>query len=139
VSAYPPLFCGVALLLILAPGCSSEGPLVKGKGQVLYKEKPLKVKPRTQVIVTFIPTDKGDKPKHYECDYNLDDATFEAGYQGKGLPVGKYRISVEQKMPGSTPPDVKKMNDTFGGDHSPIIRELKDEQPIVIDLSKPEG
>jgi hypothetical protein len=125
--------------LVLAPGCSSEGPLVKGKGKVLYNGQPLKARKGAHVIVTFIPADKGDKPKHYECDYDPATSTFEAGFLGKGLPVGKYRISVEQKMAGSIPPDVKKMNDTFGGDHSPIIRELKDEEPIVIDLSKAEG
>jgi hypothetical protein len=140
VSLFAKLFCGVAILLMVAAGCSSDPKLVFGKGKVLYKEQPLKVKPRAQVVVTFIPVDKGDKPIHYECDFNPADATFEAGYRGKGLPVGKYRISVEQKMPPNTePPDVRKMNEMFAGDKSPIIRELKDEEPIIIDLSKPEG
>jgi hypothetical protein len=108
----------------------------------MYNGQPLKVKPGTQVLVMFTPVDMGDKPKGkgYECYFDLKDATFEAGYQGKGLPVGKYRISVEQKIAAAAiPPNVKQMNDTFSVDKSPIIRELKDEEPIIIDLAKPEG
>ena len=151
MSPFPKLFCGAALLMALAVGCSSEPKRVYGKGKLVVGTQPLgtllKVrfpKQRWGVNVTFVPMDKGDKPnpKEYPCDFKPEDSTFEAGYQGKGLPVGKYRIAVALDVPGgitNAPPDMRAFFEKFTTEHSPIIRELKDEEPMIIDLNKPEG
>ena len=53
------LFPVVALLAVLAAGCSSGERLVKVKGQLLYNKKPLPVSDKVGVGVMFIAVDAG--------------------------------------------------------------------------------
>jgi hypothetical protein len=136
------LFSVVALLAILASGCSSGARLVRVKGQLMYNQKPLPVSPKTGITVWFTAVDAGDNPPFFTAEqpFNREDSTFVvAGHDGRGIPIGKYRIAVSQKMAGQLPPDVETMNETFSRKSSPIIREVTSEEPIILDLSKPEG
>jgi hypothetical protein len=144
VSGLGKLFPLVAVLTIVAVvGCSSGGPRhVKAKGQLLYKGKPLVVPQKAAVSVRFIAKDGGDNPRIFVADtpFDREGATFTiSGNDGRGIPVGTYRIAVTQKMVGDAPPEIDEMNEMFSLKKSAIVREVTGEEPIVIDLSKPEG
>jgi hypothetical protein len=137
VSSFAKLLCGVAFLVLMLPGCS--GPtLVWGKGQLRYNEKPLEMKGLKEITVKFIPLVKVDREFYYS-DIDKSDSTFKVGWQGQGIPAGKYKIAIEQKASGTESAAVKKMNKMFSPENTQIVRELKDETPINLELSKPEG
>jgi hypothetical protein len=132
----------LTLLVLLTSGCSSGPRLVRVKGQLLYNQKPLPVSAKAGVTITFTAMDAGDNPPFFTAEqpFNREESTFVvSGPNGRGIPVGKYRIAVSQKMAGQLPPDVETMNETFSRKSSPIVREVTGEEPITIDLSKPEG
>ena len=90
---------------------------------------------RTRVIrlsaVAFIAVDAGDNPAIFTADpasFNREDATFlVSGKEGRGIPAGKYRIAVGQKMVGEPPAEVETMNEMFSRKNSTIIREVTSE------------
>jgi hypothetical protein len=136
------LVSSLALLAVLTPGCSSGPRLVRVKGQLMYNQKPLPISPKAGVSVWFITMDAGDNPPLFTAEQplNREDSTFVvSGHDGRGIPIGKYRIAVSQKMAGQLPPDVEAMNETFSRKSSPIVREVINDEPIILDLSKPEG
>jgi hypothetical protein len=138
----PKLFCGVALLLVLAVGCSSGPKLVKVKGQLKKGDQPFVVAKGAVFTMIFTPVDTAEKLPSYSADPPNDDGTFIVGDRGKGIPAGKYRISIMEKIPGAAkiPPDMQKINAMFDGEKSKIVRELKnDEETVNIDVTKPEG
>ena len=51
--------------------------------------------------------------------------------------MGKYRIAVRQI--GDLSDEAERINEMFTRKNSPIIREVTSEEPIILDLSKPEG
>jgi hypothetical protein len=57
------------------------------------------------------------------------------GRDGRGLPPGKYKITVRQLDPA---PDNDKLGGRFNLENTPLVREVTDEE-ILIDLSRPEG
>ena len=132
------LILGLAFL----SGCtSSGGKLIMAKGQLLNKQKPLKVASNMGVSVLFIPL--VDESKHhdtYPADPLNEDAIFVVpGKNGKGIPPGKYRIAINFLMVGTPPPEIQRMNELFDRQTSGIVREVTSEELIVIDLSKPGG
>jgi hypothetical protein len=113
---------------------------VEGKGftSYFYLGRQVGTK-QPDISVTFMPKGQ-EKTKKYECDFDAKDSSYKAGFQGKGLPPGEYRISIEQKITGN-PKDMVEMNNKFSGEGSPILRELKGdgEMTIDLDLANPEG
>jgi hypothetical protein len=121
----------------MLPGCS--GPtLFWAKGQLRYNEKPLEMKGIKEITVKFIPLVKVDRDFYY-ADIDKSDSTYKVGWQDKGIPAGKYKVAIEQKASGTESAAVKKMNKMFSPENTQIVRELKDETPINLELSKPEG
>jgi hypothetical protein len=142
------------------PGCggSSNAVWVKGK---LIKGGARYVPPQGHVVaVTFVATElespegqvvRSSEP--FDADYNDDDGTFVVpGREGRGIPPGKYRVAVTQKMlreafeaarprarPGQKPitRETDFLDDRFGPSSSPIVREIKGPMEVVIDLDKP--
>ena len=131
------LFCGMALFLVLIAGCSSGPKLVKANGQLLYNSKPLSVDPNTKISVFFV--SMGEEAATFTADpFDRDESTFiVSGRTGQGIPVGKYRIAVRQI--GDLSDEAERINEMFTRKNSPIIREVTSEEPIILDLSKPEG
>jgi hypothetical protein len=58
------------------------------------------------------------------------------GRDGRGLPPGKYRITVRQLDPA---PDNDKLGGRFNLKNSKIVRDVSPDQEIEIDVSRPEG
>ncbi len=135
------LFFGAPLLLLLMCGCSSGPRLVKANGQLLFKDAPLVVDEKAGINIWFIRLDPDDAPATYPASpLNREDATFSIpGAKGNGIPVGKYRIAIRQRMADDLPANIEKMNEMFSRESSQIVREVTNAEPIVLDLSKPEG
>lgn len=133
------ILCSLALLTL--NGCSSGVRYVKAKGQLMQGGSPLKVdaKAGISVLFTSVPPE-GEKVTAYPAaPLNRDDMTFDVpGKEGSGIPAGKYRISVEIKSLAPTA-EMARINQTFSRTATKIEREVKDQTPIVLDLSKPEG
>jgi hypothetical protein len=111
--------------------------MIQPKGRVLKGGVPLAVKEDEYVNVFFVPV-VAEGEQHpgdvYAATYNDTDGTFHAtGKDGRGLPPGKYRISIEHFR--------KKrdlLNGKFGADKSPFVREIRDAGiELTLDLDKP--
>ncbi len=113
--------------------------MIQPKGRVLKSGVPLTLKEDEYVNVFFVPV-IAEGEQHpgdvYAANYNDADGTFQAtGKNGKGLPPGKYKITVEH---------LRKKRDLLGGkfnsDNSPFVREVTDSTTeLLVDLDKPNG
>ena len=119
---------------VLLSGCGGDGKL-KAQGQLLKGGVPFTVPEEEYVRITFhpIPAD-GQRATHtYVAVYTNGDGRFTVvGADGRGLPPGKYRVSVEHE---------RKRKDLFKGaydaDRSPFVFDVDGRsQEIVIDLAK---
>jgi hypothetical protein len=136
------LFAAVAFLVVV--GCSgteqpkrvnAKGKLMEGSNPFIVDVTKLKLPagaslpPGTRPLtVSFIPVDKGET-----APANVDAAT---GLFTVALVPGKYKIAVSASAgPGS--PDL--FNGKFSAEKTQIVRDVKENDEIVIDLSKPQG
>jgi hypothetical protein len=149
----------LSVSLIVHSGCGG-GNAVWVTGKLLKGGSPYKPPTDQIVYVTFVAMEiKDESGKSVAAGdqlmANLDQASGSfsvPGKEGRGIPPGKYRIAVTQKMTreafdASNPKPRKGMKgvdretDTLGNkfsiDTSPIIREVTGAQEIVIDLDKP--
>ncbi len=115
-----------------------------GRGEVLYRTKGRVTKggdnfvppegQYLQIVLTPIPDDGTPPQTQYFAAVDQESGTFTAaGAQLKGVPPGRYRVSVEL---------MKSRKDEFGGrfdaDRSPFIFEIDEgTEEIVIDVDTP--
>jgi hypothetical protein len=123
-------------MVVMAAGCG--GPvMLQPKGKVLKSGAPLALKDGEDVIVFFVPV-VGEGQKHpgdvYGTRYNEADGTFQVtGKDGKGLPPGKYKITVEHRRGRK---DL--FQGAFGEDKTPFVRDIDVKTgEIVLDLDNP--
>ena len=142
--------------LAAAPGCS-EGNTVWITGKLLKAGTPY-VPPKDQLVtITFVALEiQGRSGKTvqsgdpYLAEYDQTSGTFTVpGPDRRGIPPGKYRVAVTQKMERvafdtANPRPKKGVNretdmlaNRFGLGTSPIIREVKTSQEVTIDLDRP--
>jgi hypothetical protein len=147
--------------VIASPGCGGgntlwvTGKLLKGGTQYAPSKDQL-------VTITFIAlggqdpsgkTVQGGEP--YQAEYDPASGTFSVpGPDGRGIPPGKYRVAVTQKLersaydaakPKITDKAAKKaftrdadtLKDRFGLTTSPIVVEVNRSQDVTIDLDRP--
>lgn len=149
-----------ALLAVLAlSGCGSsnrvhvEGVLLKGGAAF----KPPEGASNQVVFVAMdVQDDSGKSVKSnepYAAIFHPEDATFEVpGPEGRGIPPGKYRVSVTQKYRTKHTVDQPKkrgepainrdtdlLKDRFSPTDSPIIVEVPASEKLTIDLDRPQG
>jgi hypothetical protein len=132
------------LLIVLLSGCGS-GPKddsVPVRGKVTNAGAPLTVKGREvqlgYVEVHFyrinedgsVSTDPADAAVEESGDFTV------RGRDGRGLPPGKYKITVRQLDPA---PANDKLQGRFDLKNSKIVRDVSPDKEIVIDVSRPEG
>jgi hypothetical protein len=152
------------LALLIAPlfaaqGCS-RGNSVWVTGKLLKGGNPYQAPTGQLVYVTFVAMEikdgsgkdiPGGEPFTAEVDQAT--GTFSVpGRDRRGIPPGKYRIAVTQKMTretfDATKPQVKKGRKTadretdtlanrFGVETSPIVRVVKGGEVLAIDLDQP--
>jgi hypothetical protein len=128
---------GIALFLLCAlalSGCGGDDKL-RARGRVVKGGAPFTVPEEEYVRVTFypIPADGGRPNNTYVATYSNGDGTFQVvGADGKGLPPGKYRVSVEHE---------RGRKDLFKGaydaERSPFVFDVDSAgKEIVIDLDR---
>ncbi|HZW33394.1 MAG TPA: hypothetical protein VFF52_21935 [Isosphaeraceae bacterium] len=142
--------------LAVSSGCSG-GNTVWITGKLLKGGTPY-VPPNDQLVtITFValelqgqsgkPVQTGDP---YLAEYDQARGTFTVpGPDRQGIPPGKYRVAVTQKMKreafdAAHPRPKRGVNretdmlaDRFGIGTSPIFREVKRSQEVTIDLDRP--
>jgi len=153
-----PALAGLALAAALwLPGCGGGGNAVWVTGKLL-KGGSAYVPPTGQTVnVTFVVMDAKDgagKPvaggEPFWAEVDQTTGTFTVpGQDGRGIPPGKYRIAVTQKLTReafdaanksrkrAVDRDADTLADKFGPGTSPIVRELVKPGEVVIDLDKP--
>jgi hypothetical protein len=124
----------LAVGMIFASGCGGGSPLQKAKGQILVAGKNYSVGPREQLQVIFFP-DVEAPSNTYPADVKSDGSFETVGMDGRGIPPGKYRVSISSPYGGgsvSIPPEL-------GSATSPIVREIVIGQDSIepIDIAKP--
>jgi hypothetical protein len=120
---------------LLAGGCGS-GKL-QTRGRVLKGGQPLTLPEDEYVRLTFVPVmEKGKQAMDlYVAEYNRADGSFKvAGKDLKGMPPGKYKITVEHLKNRS---DILK--GAYSEERTPFVCEVKtasDEVTIDLDQKK---
>jgi hypothetical protein len=141
-------------------GCGESSNTVWVKGRLL-KGGARYVPPQGHVIeLTFVASEIENpdgqfapSSEPFDADYNDDEGTFFVpGRQGRGIPRGKYRVAVTQRMlreafdaarPKAKPgeKEITRETDFLGGrfppSSSPIVREIRGATELVIDLDDP--
>lgn len=135
-----PLFgAGVLLLALLANGgCGAKDDLMPLRGRILKAGEKFETGNLEIMQIIFVPIlPSGEPPRdHYYANVNDLDGTFVvAGKTGRGLPPGKYRVSLEL---------MKQKKDQFHGRYdavnSPYIFDVdQTTNEVVIDVEKPPG
>jgi hypothetical protein len=125
--------CFGLLTLSLLAGCGGSSGL-KAKGRVVKNGQPLALSKGEGLRIIFAPQASPDE-RHYDsyaAAFSSDNGTFEVmGKDGKGMPAGKYRVSLEL---------LQKKEDQFrgklSGKNSPIVLDVTREnsRDLLIDL-----
>jgi hypothetical protein len=122
----------LAFFMPVLAGCSS-GYKVTGKLQ--NNGQPVTVSDKGVVEMSFQPT---EKPGTVYPVTVAKDGSFVVGNgpDGAGPAQGKYRVivSIIDPYPGKD-----KLNDKFGSTNSPIYKEVKGNEDIVVDVGKAGG
>jgi hypothetical protein len=150
--------CGAFCLFVVlgfsfaACGCNRSGPGGEKKsvikGRVTNAGNVIPVKPMVGIFkVRFyrMQNDADDKTADpFDAVVDTQTGNFEVkGPDGKGIPSGKYRITIQQFDSFPSSPDKADEADAYKGKFapgkSPIIREVGASGEIIIDVSKPQG
>jgi hypothetical protein len=145
---------------LIAPAGCGPGETVRVTGK-LTRGGARYVPPKDhRVSVTFVALEVRDASgklvkdnQPYLAELDPDAGTFRVpGAEGRGIPRGKYRVAVTQKMareafdalgPQARKKGVTRETDTmgnrFGLESSPILREIDGPADLEIDLEKPAG
>lgn len=126
------------LVLLINGGCGPKNDLLPLRGRILKAGEKFEAGNLEIMQVIFVPIlPSGEPPRdHYYANVNDLDATFVvAGKTGKGLPPGKYRVSLEL---------MKQKKDQFHGRYdavnSPYIFDVDGTTTeVVIDIERPPG
>jgi hypothetical protein len=118
---------GVLFLVALVFGCGSADPVgTIVSGQVMEKGTPVRIS--TQGLppgdkgftVILLPLDSS-KPDRFNADVTPEDGSFTVkGPKGKGIPAGKYRITITRGAMGKQNP----ADQAFGPTNSPLTFEV---------------
>jgi hypothetical protein len=143
----------------VCPGCGEPRNTVWVTGKVLKGGNGY-VPPTDHIVnVTFIGLEIQDvsgkalsSSEPFWAEVDQTNGTFSVpGPDGRGIPPGKYRVAVTQKLTreafNAANPKPKKgvnrekdtLGNRFGPDTSPFVREVKTGGEVTIDLDKPSG
>lgn len=123
----------VVLLSLLVVGCGASR--IKARGRLVQKGEPFVPGEKDGVVhVAFFPDGQqsDDLSRSYLVKFNRADGTFQVtGADGKGVPPGKYRVTVAL---------MKNHKDEFKGrfnaKNSPLLCEVKNaSEEITLDLA----
>lgn len=141
------LLAALVLVSVLLAGCGGKDDgvaRVKAKGRVVKGGQPLRVQtekggppgdPGLQVLFVKVGTaDAGAAIPATIVD--AEQGTFDlTGPDGKGIPPGHYRVAVILAPVGGK----DQLKGKYDTENSPIERDIKGNEDLVIDLDKPNG
>jgi hypothetical protein len=92
------LSCLASVLAVTGCGRGPKGVTVTG--QVLYNGKPIQVQPREEIQVAFsLEAPAGQQPPGTLATVKPEDGSFTiSGLDGKGIPPGRYRVTVSSQL-----------------------------------------
>lgn len=125
------LACIIALTAL--SGCSSG--LLHPHGRVTSEGEVLRGRKGERLLVIMHRLDEGNKELDSFIANIKPEAGFEVhGHHGKGIPPGKYRISVQiTNKKGEN----DRLKGAFGPEKSPFVRDITDDdEEIVVDIGK---
>jgi hypothetical protein len=113
----------VAIICLCATGC---GPvMLKPQGRLMKKGAPFVPSEAEAVHINFFPDEEQPEHEPYPARVNREDGTFKVlGLDGRGLPPGKYRATVQI---------MKKRKDILNGAYNRI------RSPFKVDLTSSSG
>jgi hypothetical protein len=120
----------IGLLLISILGCGAGDQRFNAKGRITLDGKPFQTKEKEKMRIFFQPLSES-ATESYAGEYNGEEGTFTVvGKDLKGIPPGKYRVSIQLINNG---------NDLFhnklAGAKSPFTCEVVDaKSEVTIDL-----
>jgi hypothetical protein len=124
------ILAGACLAL---PGCGSGGASVWG--QLTNNGQPLQLSGKGLILLTFVP--QGDQSGNtYSADVSPDGTFHVVGKEGKGLPPGTYKITVQAFDPY---PNRDLLKGQFVVGKTPIVRAITGSTRLDLDLAKPQG
>ena len=128
-------FCLISLFT--ASGCgAASAKTYHVKGKLTNGGKSPVPDNKAGLTIVFLPLDPEAKKATYTAAFNGDDNTYEVfGPDGKGVPAGKYKVTLLMMSPGFA--GEAKFNDQYSSSKSPIEVEVtSDKNDQDIDLSK---
>jgi hypothetical protein len=150
----------VIAALAVSPGCGGSRNTVWVTGKLL-KAGAKYVPPEGQLVtVAFVGMEIEDSSgkmvqssEAFLAAYDQASASFSVpGNDGRGIPPGRYRVAVVQRLtretfdakkstlkkgPGRPDRETDQLKNRFGMETSPIIREVKKSGEIIVDLDQP--
>ena len=121
---------------LAVPACSTGDKGVRVKGRVLENGQPIKFLPSEDMMVGFSQeAPPGQTPVGASGSVKPQDGTFViTGPSGRGLPPGRYRISVFSQIYGGS--DRNRFEALFGSKKPPLYAEVNSDrgQTFTIDL-----
>jgi hypothetical protein len=150
----------VIAALAVSPGCGGSRNTVWVTGKLL-KAGAKYVPPEGQLVsVTFVGIEIEDSSgkmvqssEPFLANYDQSNGTFTVpGNDGRGIPPGRYRVAVTQRLtreafdakkptlkkgPGLPDRETDQLKNRFGIESSPIVRDVKTSGEIVVDLDQP--
>lgn len=132
------LIASCVLALVAASGCGAgSSKLVHVKGKLTNNGKSPLPNPQGGITIVLLPVGPDAKKATYPATpFNQDDNSFEVpGPEGKGIPVGKYKVALNMLLPASSPV-ADKINDQFASGKTPIEFDITGDQTLDIDLAK---
>ncbi len=122
----------VAIICLWAAGCGTR--MLKPEGRLLKKGAPFVPGDAEAVHVTFFPDVEQPDHEPYPARVNREDGTFRVvGVDGRGLPPGKYRATVQIMKKRK---DI--LNGAFDRTRSPFKIDLTSSTgEITLDLDEP--
>jgi hypothetical protein len=147
--------------LAVATGCGGSGNNVWVTGKLLKAGAKYEPPKDHQVNVYFVALEAKDAAgkaiqggEPFQADYDPTSGSFSVpGVEGRGIPPGKYRVAVTEKLKreayDALPAPLKKkgaisrdddmLKSQYGIGTSPIIREIPKSTDLDIDMTKPTG
>lgn len=125
----------VLLIAVFAYGCGGDGRF-QARGRLVKNGAPFKLGEAEGMRIVFVPVEAGPSTfDTYVAVFDGQGSFKVTGKDGKGMPPGKYRVTVEH---------LKKkkdlLNGAFSGKKTPIVREVSNgSDEIVIDLDNPKS
>jgi hypothetical protein len=129
-------------LALLIPGCSSGPTPIKVSGKVNYGGQPLKTTEGVTIVFHVLTEDGKPSDTHPANPLDTDGSFTVPGRDHKGIPAGKYKVSVQQMTSNkSAQIEADKINEMFSPEKTQIHVEVAaaGETSITLDLSKPTG